>query len=175
MKQQLSTELKTHIVIFKDRSEVPITKIEYDALFSSIHEFVRLAGQTYSKNMIAKAITMDEYYTQYPEKNPPKYGKSESLDDEVAKYKSMVDTYVSMIEKENKKEARHLVNWPGGNCSLFSWEYYILIREGIITDDGIKNMGNFYIFNLAKKFWKRKKERQEWATKQNQPPIENYG
>lgn len=176
MTNQLTTNPKTHIVIFHDRSEKSITQREADALFQAREDFVRVDGQVINLKSVSKVLTISEYYQQYPEKRPPQTSRSNGgYSEEVAKYKGEVDDFIAQIKEELKKpDARQIIHWDGGHCLMTRWEMNILKRQQIINDRGIIQGGRYYIFQLARNEFSRQLERQEWARKQNQPPTDEY-
>jgi len=71
---QLSTELKTNVIIFHDKSKVFITNQQKDLCYSEVASRsgkIIIDGQMYSLSNMAKVLSIEDFYQQYPEERPP--------------------------------------------------------------------------------------------------------
>lgn len=168
MTNQLTTNPKTHVIIFYDKSTQYITEREQELLFKAEHDFVRVNGQVIALKNISKVLTIAEYHQQYPDTRPPSYEKNS--DDKEANNQD-VQYLIAEIKKEKAKpDGQGFVDW--NNTMLYKWENRLLRREGIIADGGIKDITRYHYWQVARREWEKKLEQIAWAKKQNEPPVE---
>jgi hypothetical protein len=168
MTQQLTTNPKTHVIIFYDKSTQFITSREQELLFSTSQDFVRVSGQVIAVKNISKVLTTQEYYQQYPETRPASYEKSDGSNEE---HLQDVQYLIAEIKKEvAKPDGRGFINW--NNATLYKWENRLLRREDIISDGGIKDPVRYHYWQVARNAWSKKLDQIEYAKKQAEPPVE---
>ena len=84
MTKEISTEVKTHVIIFFDRSERWVTRKQFDNIFvlstQNLKKF-ELDDGIFSFSQIDKMISKSEYYDLYPSKRPPSYIKPTRSED----------------------------------------------------------------------------------------------
>ena len=67
---EITTQVKSHVIIFTDKSKKFISQISYDDIISQSSEGIggMEIGDNYIRfQSIAKILTIDEFYKQYPE------------------------------------------------------------------------------------------------------------
>lgn len=71
---QLSTEREYAVILFHDKSEKYINEREYQSLLKATEnpqiKSVSINGNLLSLGGINKVLTLEEYYTEYPERKP---------------------------------------------------------------------------------------------------------
>lgn len=79
----ISTEVKNHIILFHDKSKLLLTEKQAGATIEALNfgnsTHLRIEGQLYSKGAIAKIISLDDYYKQYPDQKPDQRSTVEEL------------------------------------------------------------------------------------------------
>lgn len=168
MTNQLTTNPKTHVIIFYDKTTQFITNREQELLFSTSQDFVRVSGQVIAVKNISKVLTTTEYYQQYPETRPASYEKG---DNSAEVQSTDVQYLIGEIKKEIRKpDSLGFVDW---NCTmLYKWENRLLRRENIIADGGIRDIARYHLWQVARNEWSKKLDQIEWAKKQAEPPVE---
>jgi len=105
---QIQTEVNSHLIIFKDRSKIFISEAEYNKIlqnscnveYTKNKDFFFLKGQAYSFHTIAKMLTLEEYYRQYPDNKPPAYsGFTKYLPKEKVDMKKALQDMIKGIKK----------------------------------------------------------------------------
>jgi len=168
MTQQLTTNPKTHVIIFYDKTTLAITAKEEQLLFSTGQDFVRVNGQVIAVKNISKVLTTQEYYQQYPDTRPANYERSDGSNEE---HLPDVQYLIAEIKKEvAKPDGRGFIDW--NNTMLYKWENLLLRREGIIADGGIKDIPRYHLWQVARNAWSKKLDQIEYAKKQAEPPVE---
>jgi len=72
----LSTNVKSNVIVFYDKSLLQINQEQADYLFKLSTTGVKglkLNNQYYTFNSISKILSLEEYYKQYPNKRPTTY------------------------------------------------------------------------------------------------------
>lgn len=86
---QISTEVKSHVILFFDSSKVFITEQQRNGLIDKMTDSgvkqVDIDGQLYNLANIAKVLSLDEFYKEYPAQRPEpqredQYKKYEGLE-----------------------------------------------------------------------------------------------
>jgi len=70
----ISTEVKTHVIVLKDGGKKFLTKAEYDVVWADMlasKKEILLNGSMLSVAMFGEVITLQEFYAQYPKERPP--------------------------------------------------------------------------------------------------------
>jgi hypothetical protein len=70
---EINTEVLDHIVLFHDKSFVPITVKAYEAISNAVlnrKSHISLKGALYATSGIAKVMCLEDFYEEYPAKRP---------------------------------------------------------------------------------------------------------
>lgn len=102
MTQDLTTQVKTHVIITYTKSHHFITARQRDALVNlSSDQFIEIDGNQIRGSSIAEVMTVEKYRETYPEKIPTHYGQPYSPNYEVP----LPNVYKTLEQKMNERKS----------------------------------------------------------------------
>jgi len=145
---ELQTDVKNQVIIFKDRAEVRVTTQQVENIMrlscTNKKKFQILNVGIFDFNDIAKMIPIEEYYKLYPDKRPPVYEEKKEIpkvSKAVYSSKRVLELCLNIWKKKINSKYYVATNGGLGNLIRLGEQRLVLLKSGKLkkVEDKFKN------------------------------------